>query len=239
MLSVYIGCDPREDAAFAVARESLRFYLSPRSIPIKGLVLSELQRSGLYTRPTERRLGRLYDVISKHEMSTEFAISRFLVPHLAKKGWAIFADCDMMFRKCPTSMMMGLDPKYALYCVQHEEYVPRGVAKMDGQIQSPYARKNWSSFMVFNCDHPSNQALSVGLINSIPGRDLHRFCWLKDEEIGALPAGWNWLVGEQPEPAELFNVHYTRGGPWLEAFRNAPYADDWWAWRARWAKAAA
>jgi hypothetical protein len=28
---------------------------------------------------------------------------------------------------------------------------------MDGQAQTRYARKNWSSVMVFNCDHPANE----------------------------------------------------------------------------------
>jgi hypothetical protein len=32
--------------------------------------------------------------------------------------------------------------------------------------------------MVFNCDHPANRALTLDLINTVPGRDLHRFCWL-------------------------------------------------------------
>jgi hypothetical protein len=52
--------------------------------------------------------------------------------------------------------------------------------------------------MLFNCDHPSNKKLTVEMINTLPGRDLHRFCWLEDDEIGELDPGWNWLVGEQP-----------------------------------------
>lgn len=237
-VSIWIGADPREDAAYAVAHESVRSHLGGSPVQVRGLVLSALQRQGLYTRPTERRLGRLYDVISQHEMATEFAISRFLVPHLAKTGWALFMDCDMMVRSNLMTMFDSLDPKYALYCVKHD-YTPIGDMKMDGQVQSNYPRKNWSSFMVFNCDHPAHKnLLTLEAVNNLPGRDLHRFGWLDDCEIGELAPGWNWLVGEQPEPSPLHNVHYTDGGPWLDAFQDVPYADEWRVWRERWTRAA-
>ena len=42
--------------------------------------------------------------------------------------------------------------------------------------------------MLFNCEHPSNKALTQDPVNSpeINGAYLHRFSWLKDEEIGEL-----------------------------------------------------
>jgi hypothetical protein len=40
--------------------------------------------------------------------------------------------------------------------VQHD-YKPKEKFKMDGQQQTLYPRKNWSSFVVFNCAHPSNK----------------------------------------------------------------------------------
>ena len=98
MHSIWIGFDPRETAAFAVCRESIKYNLSSRTIPVCGVVLEDLKSQGLYTRPTEMRLGKLYDVISEHPMATEFAISRFLVPHLARHGTALFMDCDMLVR---------------------------------------------------------------------------------------------------------------------------------------------
>jgi len=39
---------------------------------------------------------------------------------------------------------------------------------MDGQVQSKYARKNWSSFMIFNCHHEANQALTPEMVNALP-----------------------------------------------------------------------
>lgn len=233
MASIYIGFDPREASAYAVTRKSIKHYIT-QPIPIHGLVLDHLREQGLYWRPTERRLGKLYDVISEHEMATEFAISRFLVPHLAGTGWALFMDSDMLLRSNIARVFEGLDGSKAVYCVKHD-HVPDYIEKMDGQVQSRYARKNWSSFMIFNCHHAANKKLTPELVNTIPGRDLHRFCWLKDEEIGELPIEWNWLVGHSDERVEPKNVHFTDGGPWFDSFKNAPYADEWRRVLNRWA----
>ena len=236
MSSIWIGFDPREAQAFAVARESLSYFM-PHQIPVRGLVLDTLRKKGLYTRPTETRLGRLYDVISEHEMATEFAISRFLVPHMAQRGWALFTDCDVMARKNLGDLLSarGLcKSEFAVMCVKHN-HRPNSTTKMDDQVQSAYARKNWSSVMVFNCDHPSNRKLTPELVNSVPGRDLHRFCWLDDHEIGELGPEWNFLVGHSDPAIDPKIVHYTDGGPWFEGFRNAPYADEWRNWLERWA----
>jgi lipopolysaccharide biosynthesis glycosyltransferase len=240
-LTAWIGFDPREAAAFAVARSSIRKY--DQHIPIRGLVLSELQDKGMYYRRTERRLGKLYDVISEAPMSTEFAISRFLVPHIIKKEtkewhrgqWAVFMDCDVLVRSRFTELVNLLDSSKAVYCVKHN-HTPSNDLKMDGQEQTRYPRKNWSSVMVFNVDHPSNKCLDVEMVNSLPGRDLHRFCWLKDDEIGELPPEWNYLVGHTQTNEEPRIVHFTDGGPWFEAYRNVAYAGEWFAELERWAR---
>jgi hypothetical protein len=234
---VFIGFDPREAAAFSVARESIRRF--DRHVPINGLVLSDLQARKLYYRPTTRRMGRLWDEISGAWMSTEFANSRFLVPEIAKRmgvhGWAIFMDCDMLVRRPLVEMIGQLDDDKALYCVQHD-YVPLTDIKMDGQRQESYARKNWSSVMAINIDHEANDALTVEIVNTLPGRDLHKFCWLKDSDIGALDPRWNYLLGEpQPKIDDPAIVHFTLGGPWFQSFENVPYADEWRAELCRWA----
>ena len=73
-----------------------------QQIKTGGLVLSDLERMGIYNRPWERRdNGQLWDVIKDAPMSTEFACSRFLTPILAKTGWAVFMDCDIL---CRTSL---------------------------------------------------------------------------------------------------------------------------------------
>lgn len=233
MPGIYIGFDPREAAAFAVTRSTVIQHLT-QPLPVRGLVLDTLRKQGLYWRPTERRLGKLYDVISEHQMATEFAISRFLVPHIAKTDWAVFMDCDMLLRSNIARVFDTLDKSKAVYCVKHD-HVPDYIEKMDGQFQSRYARKNWSSFMVFNCDHPANKHLTPELVNTLPGRDLHRFCWLEDDEIGELPVEWNWLVGHSDERVIPKNVHFTDGGPWFDAFQNIPYAEEWRNALSEWA----
>ena len=237
--SVWIGFDPREAAAFAVCRSSIQSHFKA-PIPVRGIVLSDLQKQGLYYRPTERRLGRLYDVLSRRDdydgaMSTEFAISRFLTPYLAGSGLAIFMDCDMLvrvdlsdvFRECAWGGK-------AVYCVKHD-HRPDSDTKMDGQLQTKYLRKNWSSFMVFDCDHPANKALTVNKVNTMPGRDLHAFKWLDDEAIGELSPEWNWLVGHSSDNIDPKVVHWTDGGPWFDAFKSVPFADEYSEALARWA----
>lgn len=252
--SIWIGFDPREADAFAVAQMSC--YANHKGVlpTIRGLVLDTLRAQALYTRPTERRDGRLWDTISEAPMATEFAISRFLVPYLARRragkdtqpdrkaGWALFMDCDMLVRSELDELFEfaeGTRGKYAVMCVKHEHTPPEGV-KMDGQAQLLYARKNWSSVMLFNCDHPANDALTLHLVNSMPGRDLHRFCWLQDDQIGELNPKWNYLVGDKrceslvDDPAI---VHFTEGIPSMRGYEEQPYADEWRKWLALWALA--
>lgn len=232
--SIFIGFDPREAEAFAVCRNSLRRHCGD-SIPIHGICLDDMRERGLYWRHTSNRDGRLWDDISGAPMATEFAISRFLTPFLAVGGLALFMDCDVLARADVNELFDQADPSKAVMCVQHVHEPPEGV-KMDGQLQVLYARKNWSSVMLFNVDHPSNSALTVGLVNSVPGRDLHRFCWLKDDEIGALDPAWNFLVGHTDPSVDPKLVHFTEGGPWFEKYRNVPYADEWIAERNSWAR---
>lgn len=233
MRSIWIGYDPRETEAFAVCRRSLR--INAPSVPINPLDLPELRRAGLYARPTSRRDGQLWDDISEAPMSTEFAVSRFLTPILAGSGLALFMDCDILARHDLSRLWRAAerDRTKAVWVVQHD-YTPNNDVKMDGQAQTKYARKNWSSVILFNCDHPSNRQLTVELINSVPGRDLHRFCWLDDSEIGALDAEWNFLVGITHCETEPSLVHFTNGGPWFEEYREVPYADEWLAHRRAW-----
>src|ERR1041384_2173684 len=103
--------------------------------------------------------------------------------------------------------------------VQHAD-TPGTVQKMDGQVQTAYARKNWSSVMLFNCDHPANRRLSLVDVQERRGFDLHQFYWLNDAEIGALPAEWNWLIGEQERPANPKIAHFTLGGPFTRGWRG-------------------
>jgi hypothetical protein len=233
---VFIGFDPREAEAFAVARDSIRKF--DRHIMVHGLVLDDLREQGLYTRPTERRLGKLWDVISGAYMATEFAVSRFLVPEIVRRekwyGWALFMDCDMMVRHSLNGLRALLDDDKAVMCVKHD-HRPMFNVKMDGQEQTSYPRKNWSSVLAFNCDHYANQTLSADFVNSKRGLDLHQLCWLTDDEIGELPPTWNYLVGHTEGVPDPSIVHWTDGIPTLSAFKDAEYADEFFATLNKWA----
>ena len=245
--SIWIGWDPREVQGYLVTRYSIRTRLT-QPIPIKPIMLKKLAEIGLYRRPTEvrtirnfftgRETTQLWDVLSGAPMSTQFACSRFFVPLLAKTGKALFMDCDMMATVNLTEIFeyVDADPGKAVYCVKHDHKPVRSV-KMDNQTQTQYLRKNWSSVMVFDCDHPSNQKLTPKILNSWPGRDLHAFKWLEDDEIGELPISYNYLVGytRLPEDETPAIVHWTEGSPFMPGYEQAEYADEFWQEIERWA----
>lgn len=226
LANAYVGFDTRMPDAYMVAARSITNH-ARFPIIVKPLVLPHLRAIGAYTRRTLDVNGFMWDQVSAAPMSTQFAISRFLIPHLQGfKGESVFCDSDFMFRADIHEMLRDCSPKHAVTVVKHQ-YAPGEHIKMDGQPQTSYARKNWSSLMIFNNAHPSNHWLTPEHVNATPGRDLHRFCWLKDDEIGELGTEWNWLEGHSPLDIEPKAVHYTRGTPDMPGYENAPYADEW------------
>jgi len=100
---------------------------------------------------------------------------------------------------------------------------------MDGQKQTIYPRKNWSSVVLFNCGHPANKVVNKEFVNDLDktGAFLHRFSWLPDSEIGELDHTWNYLVGVYDDIEKPKLIHYTEGGPWFENYRDCKFADLW------------
>lgn len=232
-LSIYIGFDSREPAASEVASHSIR-KRTKSPVEVKFLKHKELRKSGHFHRPwlTDSE-GNNIDLIDNKVFSTEFSHTRFLVPALMKyQGWALFADADMLFL-CDIKELFALcDNKYAVMVVKHDHKVRHDSEKMDGQKQQGYYRKNWSSFVLWNCAHPSNNRITKGYVNLSKGADLHAFSWLTDDLIGALPMTYNYISGISPKmPASSGSrpnvIHYTEGGPWHEKYRNAPYSQLW------------
>lgn len=222
---VFMGWDRREVLAYRVAERSLRRRASC-PVVVTPLKLERNEHWGLIKRPRELREGRLWDAISEAPMSTEFAISRFLVPMLGQDGWVLFCDCDVVFLEDVAELFALADERFAVMCVKHD-YQPAEAVKMDGQAQLAYKRKNWSSVMLFNCGHAGNARLTYTAVNKLPGRNLHGFCWLADHEIGELPPAWNWLVGVQPKPPAPRLAHFTLGGPWFEDWPGAEHDEIW------------
>jgi len=225
-LRIFVGWDIREQAAFDVCCDSIFRHASvPVSVEAIGMGVEKFR--GVYWRPTEMRRGpagreQLWDVISNAPMSTGFSFARFLVPHLAGfHGWAVFCDCDFMFRADVAKLFALADPKYAVQVVKHDYVTGLDVVKMDGQVNPSYPRKNWSSLVLWNCQHPSNAVVTPELVNAQTGRDLHGFSWLPDHLIGGLPFEWNWLE------LEPLAVHFTRGTPDMPGHDGAAYADEY------------
>ncbi len=212
MLNVYIGYDPNETVAYHVLAHSI---LRRASIPVSIAPLMRSQLGAMYRRergPTE---------------STEFSLTRFLVPALSEfRGWSLFIDCDMLCLADVAELAAVIPQsgdKAVLVC-QHD-YVPRTERKFLDQVQTKYPRKNWSSLMLFNNERC--RALTPDYVNAASGLELHRFQWTEDARIGSLPLEWNWLVGEYEHTPAAKIVHYTLGGPYFDDYRDCDYASEW------------
>jgi hypothetical protein len=214
VLNIFIGNDPRESVAFYTLAHSIA---RRSSIPVSIAPLMQSQLKGIYKRtrgPTE---------------STEFSLTRFLVPSLSQfRGWSVFMDCDMLCRTNISELILEMErqsDKAVLVC--KHDYVPKTERKFLDQVQTKYPRKNWSSLMVFNNERC--KALTPDYVNAAPGLDLHRFEWIDDAAIGELPLEWNWLVSEYPFRTDARIVHYTVGGPYFDQYRDCDYAAEWFA----------
>jgi len=215
-ISIFVGYDSKEDIAYRVCKHSINSKAG-NNVKVMSLKQSELVAKQYYTRPKDPLA------------STEFTYTRFLVPAIMNyKGWAIFCDCDFIFFNNVSEIFNNIDESKAVYCVQHD-YTPKEKHKMDGQKQTVYPRKNWSSLILYNCSHPSNKKLTVELVNKESGAFLHQFKWLQDSEIGSLDERWNWLEGwtSQHNNKHPFAVHFTRGGPWFDEWQDVEFADEW------------
>jgi hypothetical protein len=225
-MRVFIGFDIREPLASTVAAKSLRRITGGQLEP-EFLDIDKLRSQGLITRPSDERGGRDYDLVSNSPASTRFAFSRFLVPIICQTRYALFVDADVVFLRDPREMLP--DPytwEPPVRVVKHV-HTPTQVTKMAEQAQIPYARKNWSSVMLFDCQHQANFRLSLRDVNERPGLYLHQFGWLHDSEIGELDPAWNWLVNETPRPENVGIAHFTNGGPFVPGWPGAPNDDLW------------
>ena len=212
-LKIFIGYDPKEAVAFHVLCHSL---LEKSSKPISITPINLKNLRGLYSRQYDQR------------QSNEFSFSRFLVPYLCDyDGFGVYMDCDMLALGDISTILDDINENHAVSVVQHD-YESKVKVKYLGNKQYSYPRKNWSSFIVWNCAHPSNREVSPRFIGDADAATLHRFLWLKDEEIGKLSKKWNWLVGEYDNPAKDIKVlHWTLGGPYFEEYSNAEFSEEW------------
>ena len=227
-MKIYIGWDWREDDAWHACAHSLRVH---SGVPLDIEPISS--KHPLMNRAFYYKGNQKHDVVDERPFSTEFSFARFLVPVLeGYKGWAMFVDCDFLFRRDVGELFKLRDDTKAVMVVQ-QDHVPREPTKMMGAAQSSYRRKNWSSLVLWNCAHRAHRlmgqfrGIDAEKVNTAHGGWLHGFDWLKMEDIGNLPSEWNWLEGYSSPEADPAAVHYTRGGPWLDQYKDAAYAEEW------------
>mgnify|MGYP006288619865 FL=1 len=210
MIPVFIGFDPREAIAYHVCANSIIRH-STKPVSFTPLALQNLQ-----------------DYEEKHtDGSNQFIYSRFLVPHLMNyKGWAIFMDGDMLVRDDIEKLWALRDESKAVMVVKHD-YKTKMTEKYLGSKNENYPRKNWSSVMLWNCEHMVNRMITPEFVQKATGAQLHRFSWLSDNLIGELPIEWNWLPDEFGANPDAKLLHYTLGTPSFHDFATTPMGDEW------------
>jgi lipopolysaccharide biosynthesis glycosyltransferase len=210
MINIFIGYDHREAVAYHVCANSIIRH-SSKPISITPLALKNMQ-----------------DYQETHtDGSNQFIYSRFLVPHLMNyKGWAIFMDGDMLLRDDIEKLWSLRDESKAVMVVKHD-YKTKMTEKYLGAKNENYPRKNWSSVILWNCEHPNNAIVTPEFIEKSSGAQLHRFTWLSDELIGELPIEWNWLPDEFGANPAAKLLHYTLGTPSFHDFATTPMGDEW------------
>ena len=210
IVDIVVGFDQREAVAYHTFTQSV---IEKSTMPVRFLPLS---------------INSLSNYNERHnDGSNDFIYSRFLVPHLMNfKGWAIYADGDMVCLEDIKKLWNQRDKNYALQVVKHD-YKTKIEKKYFGNKNENYPRKNWSSLILWNCEHEAHKILSPDFIEKQSGAFLHRFSWIKDKEIGELEKEWNWLALEYEEKKDINLIHYTIGTPCFKEYSDKSLSSFW------------
>ncbi len=210
-ITIVVGFDQKEAIAYHTFCQSI---IEKTSIPVQFIPLSS---KSLYFYNENHKDG-----------SNEFIYSRFLTPYICDfNGFAVYADGDMVCNTDISELAIQFDSTKAVQVVKHD-YQTKTAIKYFGNKNNNYPRKNWSSLVIFNCQHPSNKILTPEFIQNHDGAFLHRFQWLKDDEIGELNITWNYLAIEYSPRNDAKLIHYTLGTPCLDDFKETDMSDIWW-----------
>jgi hypothetical protein len=203
-IRVFVGADPKEMVAYHVCCQSI---LDNTKAEVSFHPVRGEQRDG----------------------SNAFTYARFLVPYRCGfNGIAIFLDGDMVVRGdiAELAALVRFDRGA---CVVKHDYLTKYPVKYLGYQNRDYPRKNWGSVCVWNASFHPNRVLTPEFVAKHDGAFLHRFGWLKDEQIGDLPEAWNRLVLEQELCEDDRLRHFTIGSPCFAEYADSPGADEWFA----------
>ena len=200
MIPIYVGFDPREAIAYSVFCHS---------------VLSRTKANVSFTPVCG----------AQEDASNTFSKARFHIPEMqGYRGWAIWADGDMLCRADIQELWDLRKPGFDVMVVKHD-YQTKHPVKYLGQRNEDYPCKNWSSVMLIDCGNavwrrPVYKDLLKG-----PAGLLHRFSFIEDDRIGELPKTWNWLASEYDHNPDAKIVHYTIGIP--PFYPSCDYSSEW------------
>ena len=222
-MKIFIGYDSYYPEVYEVCKRSIQD-MSVEEHEIFPLVKKDLINRELYYREPQGE-------------STEFAFTRFLVPHLCNfEGHALFCDVDFLWKCDPIEIADYVSvccnaEEHSIHVVKHPQLVTRPHGKMMDKTNRPYDKKYWSSLMYFN--NEKCKRLNIDYVSTTEAGNLHGFKWLdSDDQIGELPVAYNMLVGyynfkDLPYTRLPKAIHFTDGGPWLKQYRDVDYAKEW------------
>lgn len=216
MIRVFIGHDPRTEVGTHVFVSSL---LQHCTQPVS---ITPLHRPVL-----EHAFGRKFA-----EGTNSFTTARLLVPALCDfVGQAVFVDgSDMLCRADIAQIVKDADPFLPISVVKHD-YHTRNPRKYRGSRMEAdnedYGRKGWIAVAVMNCWHMTWRKLSPDRVSDSEMLDLLQLKMFRDEQIGELPAEWNWKPDEQGWNPQAKIVHFTAGIPAFPAHAEVAHSDEW------------
>lgn len=222
MIPVYYGFDPREEVGAHTFVSSL---VHRASAPVALM-------------PLHLPLFRSFYAAGQRDGTNSFIYTRFLIPFLQGfHGWAIFCDgADMVIRADIAELWALRDRKKAVLVAQHDyrtKHPRKYVGTSMEAANEDYPRKNWSSVMLINCEHPDWAMMTPEMVQAMTGSELHRFSFIDPEQLGALSLAWNWLADEYGPNEDAKLLHWTAGIPAWAHYKDAPHADDWRAANAK------
>lgn len=199
-IPIYVGYDPREAVAYSVFQHSV------------------INR-------TKARVSFAPVCGDREDASNTFSKARFRVPEMqGYRGWAIWADGDMLCRSDIEELWDLRKPGFDVMVVKHD-YRTKYPVKYLGQRNEDYEKKNWSSLMLIDTGNAVWRRPEYKQMLNGPAGLLHRFSFLEDDRIGELPKTWNWLVSEYSYNQDAKLAHFTIGIP--PFYPKCDYADEW------------